>query len=119
MARGQANTNSLSTAKNDVDNAVENAIVNWPQNVDTLCCGTLGSIELLGSAGALFNHPALTELSSHRLAQLIGNRNKLGDYRWDTGSEAFNLGLFRGLSGVGYTVLRRLAPHLPNILIWE
>jgi hypothetical protein len=31
----------------------------------------------------------------------------------------FNLGLFRGIAGVGHTVLRRIEPSLPNVLIWE
>jgi len=27
--------------------------------------------------------------------------------------------LFRGLAGVGYTVLRRIDRFLPNVLVWE
>jgi hypothetical protein len=42
-----------------------------------------------------------------------------GDYRWNAGSSRFNLGLFRGLAGAGYTVLRRADDSLPNILIWN
>ena len=33
--------------------------------------------------------------------------------------DTFNLGLFRGLAGVGYTLLRQIDGSLPNILIWE
>jgi lantibiotic modifying enzyme len=42
-----------------------------------------------------------------------------GDYRWNAGKRQFNLGLFRGLAGVGYTLLRRVDAALPNVLIWE
>ena len=42
-----------------------------------------------------------------------------GDYRWNSGKQQFNLGLFRGLAGVGYTLLRQIDGSLPNILIWE
>ena len=42
-----------------------------------------------------------------------------GDYRWNSGKRQFNLGLFRGLSGVGYTLLRQIDTSLPNVLIWE
>jgi hypothetical protein len=42
-----------------------------------------------------------------------------GDYRWNSGKGRFNLGLFRGLAGVGYTALRRLDGSLPNVVIWE
>ena len=41
-------------------------------------------------------------------------------FRWNAGKDSENLGFYRGLSGVGYTLLRQLAPEtLPNILIWE
>jgi lantibiotic modifying enzyme len=42
-----------------------------------------------------------------------------GDYRWNSGKRQFNLGLFRGLAGVGYTSLRQAHASLPNVLIWE
>lgn len=103
----------------DINHAVQNTTANWPQHVDTLCCGTLGTIEFLGAAGELLNQPALGQLSDQRLAQIIANRHEQGDYAWNAGGTAFNLGLFRGLSGVGYTILRKLDPQLPNVLMWE
>jgi len=42
-----------------------------------------------------------------------------GDFRWNSGKRQFNLGLFRGLAGVGYTSLRRVEDSLPDVLIWE
>jgi lantibiotic modifying enzyme len=42
-----------------------------------------------------------------------------GGYRWSSGTSRFNPGLFRGLAGVGYTLLRQVDPSLPNVLIWE
>jgi len=41
------------------------------------------------------------------------------DYRWSIGQSRYNLGLFRGLAGVGYTCLRRVHAALPNVLVWE
>jgi lantibiotic modifying enzyme len=35
------------------------------------------------------------------------------------GGRRFNLGLFRGIAGVGYTLLRRVDGSLPNLLLWE
>ena len=110
---------NVETIVSDINHAVQNTTANWPQHVDTLCCGTLGTIEFLGEAGELLNQPALGHLSDQRLAQIIANRQEQGDYAWNAGGTAFNLGLFRGLSGVGYTILRKLDPQLPNVLIWE
>ena len=103
----------------DVNNAVEGARRGWPGAVDTLCCGTLGSVEFFCEAGNALGRSDLRELAARRLASLVQAGNSVGDYRWNNGARRFNLGLFRGLAGVGYTALRRLDPSLPNVLIWE
>lgn len=113
---GQAHSEAII---NDINHAVQNSRTQWPQHVDTLCCGTLGTIELLAEAGEVLNQPTLRHLSDQRLAQIIANRHERGDYLWNAGGAAFNLGLFRGLSGVGYTILRKLDSRLPNVLMWE
>jgi type 2 lantibiotic biosynthesis protein LanM len=107
----------------DVDNAVESVKRAWPGQVDTLCCGTLGGIEFLCEAASRTPDRAgageIGELAAHRLAAILASAAATGDYRWNSGKRQFNLGLFRGLAGVGYTVLRRLDRTLPNILVWE
>ncbi|MCM0035164.1 MAG: type 2 lanthipeptide synthetase LanM family protein [Burkholderiaceae bacterium] len=118
-ASSRGEKSNVETIFSDINRAVQNTTANWPQHVDTLCCGTLGTIEFLGEAGELLNQPALGHLSDQRLAQIIANRQEQGDYAWNAGGTAFNLGLFRGLSGVGYTILRKLDPQLPNVLMWE
>ncbi len=118
-ASSRVNKAKVYTIISDINHAVQNTTANWPQHVDTLCCGTLGTIEFLGEASELLNQPALLHLSDQRLAQIIANRHEQGDYAWNAGGTAFNLGLFRGLSGVGYTILRKLDPQLPNVLMWE
>jgi lantibiotic modifying enzyme len=50
---------------------------------------------------------------------LMANAAATGDYLFNIGTRKFNLGLFRGLAGVGYTCLRQANRSLPNILIWE
>jgi lantibiotic modifying enzyme len=42
-----------------------------------------------------------------------------GDYRFKLGKRRFNLGLFRGLAGIGCSCLRRADPSSPDSLIWE
>ena len=61
----------------------------------------------------------LGELASQRLLAVLQAAAAAGDYRWNSGRGRFNLGLFRGLAGVGYTLLRRIDSSLPNVLIWE
>jgi lantibiotic modifying enzyme len=87
--------------------------------VDTLCCGTLGTIELLCETGHALGRSDLGELAARRLTAVVESAKSIGDFRWNAGNRQFNLGLFRGLAGMGYTLLRRLDDRLPNVLIWD
>jgi type 2 lantibiotic biosynthesis protein LanM len=103
----------------DVGHALAGAERGWPNHVDTLCCGALGSVEFLCEAGRALQRSDLCETASRRLAAVLQSAASTGDYRWNGSVRRFNLGLFRGLAGVGYTCLRQIAPSLPNVLIWE
>ncbi len=117
MMKGGAADTALLPA--DVENAVEGVKRAWPSRVDTLCCGTLGSIEFLQEAGRTLHRRELSDLGSQYLMTVVRSAASTGDYRWDNGIRKFNLGLFRGLAGVGYTLLRQVDASLPNVLIWE
>jgi type 2 lantibiotic biosynthesis protein LanM len=103
----------------DIRNALAGVERGWPVQIDTLCCGTLGSIEFFCEAGNALGRSDLRELASRRLAAVLRSATSTGDYRWNSGDRKFNLGLFRGLAGVGYTSLRQVDDTLPNVLIWE
>lgn len=118
IASGRASGSHSEFILKDIKRAVQHTKTNWVHDVDTLCCGTLGRIEFLSEAGELLNQPTLGHLSDQRLAQIISSRHEHGRYQWNAGGEAFNLGFFRGLSGMGYTILRKLDPQLPNVLMW-
>lgn len=103
----------------DIQLAVEGAQSALPAAVDTLCCGTLGSIELFCEASSILGRSELRDLALRWLTDVLTAAAARGDYRWNCGNGQFNLGLFRGQSGVGYTALRRVDDSLPNVLIWE
>jgi lantibiotic modifying enzyme len=102
----------------DIRNAVAGVEQSRPTPVDTLCCGTLGGVEFFCAAGSVLERDDLREKASRRLMAVLERAAATGDYRWNSGKRQFNLGLFRGLSGVGYTMLRQIDPSLPNVLIW-
>ena len=114
--RGGLDSKLLAT---DIRNALAGVERGWPVQVDTLCCGTLGSIEFFCEAASALGQGDLRELASRRLAAVLESATSTGDYRWNSGDRKFNLGLFRGLAGVGYTSLRQVDDTLPNVLIWE
>jgi len=105
--------------KANVQGAVEGTRAAWPSSLDTLCCGTMGSVEFLCEAGDLLGRDDLQELAKRELASVLQYAADTGDYRWNSGERRFNLGLFRGIAGVGYTALRQVDPSLPNVLIFE
>jgi lantibiotic modifying enzyme len=103
----------------DVRNAVAGVERGKLTPVDTLCCGTLGTIEFYCEAGVALNRDDLRAEAAARLMAVLQRAASSGDYRWNSGKRQFNLGLFRGLAGVGYTLLRQVDASLPNVLIWE
>jgi type 2 lantibiotic biosynthesis protein LanM len=105
--------------QSDIRNALVGIEQSWPTEIDTLCCGTLGSVEFLCEAGEALGRPDIRHIAAERLAAVVEAARSAGDYRWNSGKRRFNLGLFRGLAGVGYTLLRQRDDTLPNVLIWE
>lgn len=103
----------------DVSNAADGVVQSPPGGVDTLCCGTLGRVEFFREAAEALGRSDLRDLAARRLTAVMARATATGDYRWNAGNRQFNLGLFRGLSGVGYTLLRQVDASLPNVLIWE
>jgi class II lanthipeptide synthase len=103
----------------DIENAVEGVKQGRPTAVDTLCCGALGGVEFFCEAGDALGRDDLRALAAQRLTAVLRSAAEAGDYRWNSGKGRFNLGMFRGLAGVGYTLLRRVDGSLPNVLIWE
>ena len=103
----------------DIENAVEGVKLGRPTALDTLCCGALGGVEFFCEAGDALGRDDLRALAAQRLTAVLQTAAAAGDYRWNSGKGRFNLGLFRGLAGVGYTLLRRVDGSLPNVIIWE
>lgn len=104
----------------DIDKAVTAVELGWPdQQLDTLCCGALASIEFFHEAAAALGRQDLRDLASQRLTSVLSAATNRGNYRWSGGARRFNPGLFRGLAGVGYTTLREIDEKLPNVLLWQ
>jgi type 2 lantibiotic biosynthesis protein LanM len=119
IAVARATPGAAPALERDIRAAVEGADAGWPGRDDTLCCGALGHIEFLCEAGTHLDRPDLRALGATRMMQLAASAGRAGSYRWNGGIERFNLGLFRGIAGVGYSALRQVDGALPNVLIWD
>ena len=84
-----------------------------------LCCGSLGSVELFRDAGDILKRGDLRNISSRRLLEVLQRKQLSGNYRWTTGGQCFNIGLFRVLAGVAYISLREVFRSVSTVLMCE
>jgi lantibiotic modifying enzyme len=108
-------------SEQSINIAVDQILDNWPSVWDQNCCGNMGNIQLLLEVATGFNDPNLLQNVRVKVTSII-NRSKInGRYSFPLGSEnKYNLGMFIGVSGIGYSILRLINPNkIPNILIFE
>jgi type 2 lantibiotic biosynthesis protein LanM len=90
----------------------------WP--LDHLCCGNMGRAEFLLTAGVRLGRRDLTQLARDRAEAVLARSEARGGFIWLSGDDSVNLGLFQGIAGIGYQLLRLAEPAaLPSILLWD
>ena len=106
-------------ARSDVEAAIEAAPGPGTVETDGLCCGRLGRADLLLSTGIRLGRRDLREAAVTLGRQTM--TRALAEGRYATGTdEGFRPGLFQGLSGIGYELLRlQAADTVPSVLLWE
>jgi type 2 lantibiotic biosynthesis protein LanM len=88
--------------------------------LDSLCCGNLGRIDFLFTAGHQLAQKDLTALALARVGHLFYRALRDRGFVWKAGGDSYNPGLFTGLAGAGYQLLRLAEPsRFPCILMWE
>ena len=76
--------------KDDIRHALAGVEQAWPTELDTLCCGTLGSVEFLCEAGEVLGRPDI-RAGRRRTGSPPWCRppRSAGDYRWNSGKRSF------------------------------
>ena len=103
--------------------ALEAALETTPSQgiaeADGLCCGRLGRADFLFSAGLRYGRRDLSEAAETICHETV--TRALAEGRYATGmDEGFRPGLFQGVSGIGYELLRMQAPAaVRSVLSWE
>ena len=108
----------LASLEVDITRALRGASLREHHLNDSMCCGSLGHVELLRSASLFFSNPTFDVQAKAEFKKVIDRAHRSGKYLLGPPGE-IPLGLFTGLAGIGYTALRHNEPTLPNILIWE
>jgi lantibiotic modifying enzyme len=90
---------------------------------DHLCCGSLGRAEVLLVLGARLGRPDLQQAAVALGAGVLARAARRRHFRLSGAGcdyRVFDPGFFRGLSGIGYEMLRLAAPgRLPSIAALE
>ena len=92
------------------------------QGVDQLCCGNMGRIDVLLEAGRRLNRPELRAAADHLMNDLLQAADDRGGFQLlhNLPRSAFTPGLFRGLAGLGYGLLRSTdVDSIPCVLLLE
>ncbi|MGA9382995.1 MAG: type 2 lanthipeptide synthetase LanM family protein, partial [Phormidium sp.] len=91
------------------------------QDVDCLCCGNFGRIELLQVAAEKLSRPELKQIAEQRTTWAVYWAEKSGGYKLpNLPNSVFSPSFFQGTSGIGYELLRLAYPELlPSVLLWD
>jgi type 2 lantibiotic biosynthesis protein LanM len=106
--------------REDIQAGVKLARNLGPHRMDHLCCGNTGRLSILLEAGLRFADEALLDFTYREIQRLLRSADVRGAYRlWHQQSGCVSMpGLFQGLSGIGYTLLRFSAPQtIPGVLL--
>jgi type 2 lantibiotic biosynthesis protein LanM len=116
----------------DIFRSLNRVNIAFPYPTDDMCCGNAGNIEFMFEVAKVFRNlppdklvtgfKSETEINDEALKRLMSillSEKLQGDFIFSTGAKKYNLGLFKGLSGIGYTLLRRLDNSLPNVLLLQ
>lgn len=119
---GSLSSMNGSQAMEEIDQALKTTSNSAFSPVDHLCCGNLGRADVLLTAGRRLGRPALIFEAEKRVAGVVRRAAERGSFSLRVSEEenrTFQPGFFRGVSGVGYQLLRLVEPSLPSILSFE
>lgn len=98
-----------------------------PPFLDTLCCGGFGQIDCLLEMGLLLGRGEWIERAKIQARQALAQATDAGHFALydDLPARLFNPAFFRGVAGIGYTLLRLAGVNgetenrLPCVLNWS
>ncbi|MCA1610163.1 MAG: type 2 lantipeptide synthetase LanM family protein [Acidobacteria bacterium] len=107
----------------ELERAMSAALATGLLSTDHLCCGNAGLAEIFLAAGQAAGRDDWRRAADLRIAALLHAAIARGSFRLENegnDSAPADPGFFRGLSGIGYALLRSAAPDfLPCVLLFE
>lgn len=106
----------------DVEIALDTTQKYSLQDLDLICCGNFGRIEVLLVASQKLSRPDLRETAQKKATWVVARAEQIGDYQLFPNSpgHVFSPSFFLGTAGIGYELLRLAYPEaIPSVLLWE
>jgi lantibiotic modifying enzyme len=99
-------------------------LAKWDANqADHLCCGHLGRVDVMLAAGVRLTGAPALDAAREIAARVVARARRQRHFRLSTAGFEYRVrdaGLFRGLSGIGYALLRAAEPvRVPSVLAFE
>jgi type 2 lantibiotic biosynthesis protein LanM len=91
-------------------------------NLDHLCCGNFGRMEVLLVGACKLSLPELRDIVQKQAAWILARVNQVGNFYLfpEIESDIYNPAFFQGTAGIGYELLRLAHPELlPSVLLWD
>jgi type 2 lantibiotic biosynthesis protein LanM len=92
------------------------------QNLDHLCCGNFGRMEVLLVGASKLSSSELWNTVQKQAAWVVARAKQVGAFYIfsELTGDVYNPGFFQGTTGIGYELLRLAYPEsLPSVLLWE
>ncbi len=93
-----------------------------PNGLDHLCCGHMGRVDVLLEASKRLGRPELRAVAETVAARVVRSAERFGGFRLfgNVSRTVYNPGLFQGVAGIGYGLLRLAVPKAyPALLLWD
>ena len=99
--------------RSDLDFGLRYLLEKEIEGSGTVCCGEMGRADVLMEAARYLDRPGLEVLARQRVSSVVAALLPAEE-------RPFVPGFFQGSAGIGYGLLRLIAPgRLPSVLLWE
>ena len=106
--------------RQDISHGLQATRLAGTQGWDTVCCGTMGRVEVFVVAAKELGDPAYLQEAQKMASAVLRRSRQEGKYTLGWKKAPFLASFHQGMSGIGYEFLRLAAPgSLPSLLLWE
>lgn len=120
LLTSETSNNGMMSIQQDIENAVQFTQGFPMEYSDHVCCGHAGRLDFLMESALIMDRPDWLEEAKNKAGMIIARRRENGHYLLNGSDEGaiFNPSFFQGISGIGYFLLRCIAPNEIKSLLY-